>query len=197
MTGHSYVGSTPSVAAAQHPQGAQDDRAERRPGVDVPPPVPGGRAVHAPVDRGPVVVQLPDACRRPAACRRGARPGAPRPATTSATTRRRPAAALPDSALTAGEDQLSGRYSDWHLERDWNRGATQADIPIFVVHGVNDNAARIGALEWFFERRNPERQAMARASGTTASGCCPNRRGIQWTYALHAWFDKQLGEAQS
>jgi hypothetical protein len=23
-------------------------------------------------------------------------------------------------------------------------------------------------------------------------GCCPNRRGIQWTYALHSWFDKHL-----
>ena len=98
---------------------------------------------------------------------------------------------MQQSALTAGEDQFSGRYADWHLERDWNRGAKQADIPIFAVHGVNDNAARIGALEWFFERRNPQDKVWI-GQWDHGVGCCPNRRGIQWTAALHAWFDKHL-----
>jgi hypothetical protein len=39
---------------------------------------------------------------------------------------------LPNSSAVAGEDQLSGRYSDWHLARDWEKGATEANIPIFL-----------------------------------------------------------------
>ena len=41
-----------------------------------------------------------------------------------------------------------------------------ADIPVFAVHGVNDNAARVAALNWFFERdRRAGRQAVARPVG--------------------------------
>ena len=58
---------------------------------------------------------------------------------------------------------------------------------------MNDNAARIGALEWFFERRNPQDKLWV-GQWDHGVGCCPNRRGIQWTYALHAWFDKHLAK---
>ena len=64
---------------------------------------------------------------------------------------------------------------------------------MFAVHGVNDNAARVGALEWFFERRNPQDKLWL-GQWDHGVGCCPNRRGIQWTEALHAWFDKQLAQ---
>ena len=143
---------------------AQDDRAERRPGVDVRPPVPGGRAVLPPVggaDRG----LRADRDRAQAA----------RAATTSATTWRTRAAACRTRRAVAGEDQLSGRYADWHLARDWEKGATEADIPVFLVHGVNDNAARVAAMEWFTRpRRARGRQAVARPVGPRL-GLLPER----------------------
>jgi predicted acyl esterase len=98
---------------------------------------------------------------------------------------------LPNSALVAGEDQFSGKYSDWHLARDWREGAKEADIPVFAVHGVNDNAARISALDWFLQRRDA-RDKLWLGQWDHGSGVGPTRRGLQFTAALHAWFDKQL-----
>ena len=51
MTGHSYVGSTPSLAAAMDPEGLVTIVPERRHGHDVRPPVPGGRALLPAVGR--------------------------------------------------------------------------------------------------------------------------------------------------
>ena len=105
---------------------------------------------------------------------------------------------LPQSSLVAGEDQLSGRYSAWHAERDWERAAIRAPIPVFMVHGVNDNAARVDGMQWFTERgvkrfrRNGDKIWLGQWDH--GSGCCPNRRGIQWTKALHAWFDRHLAQ---
>src|SRR5688572_32304478 len=48
---------------------------------------------------------------------------------------------------------------------------------------------------FFLMIRRPPRSTLfpyRRSSDLHGSGCCPTRRGIQWTYALHAWFDKQL-----
>ena len=100
---------------------------------------------------------------------------------------------LTQSAIVAGEDQLSGRYSDWHEVRDFRKNAAAANTPVFVIHGTNDRAARIAALDWFV-RRNGRRGADKVWIGQWdhGSGCCPNRRGYQWTRALHAWFDKHL-----
>ncbi|HEV8662629.1 MAG TPA: CocE/NonD family hydrolase, partial [Candidatus Methylomirabilis sp.] len=60
---------------------------------------------------------------------------------------------LPNSSLVAGEAQLSGQYVAWHAARDWRAPATAAPIPIFMVHGVNDNAARVPAMQWFTDRQ--------------------------------------------
>ena len=84
-------------AAARRPR---DDRPERRPGVHVPAPVPGRRALLPAVGR-------PD---------RGLRAdrassASSRAATTSATRMEDTGCGLPNSAAVAGEDQLSGRYS--------------------------------------------------------------------------------------
>ena len=130
-----------------------------------------------------------------------------------------------NSAVMSLEDFESGRYDDrdecggtcpnafvaapWDEERDFRRGVTKAEMPIFAVHGVNDNAARIPALDWFHERYGRHDQPGDKAwigqwdhgsnyypndrtcqqHDVVAPHNCPND---QWTLALHAWFDKHL-----
>ena len=192
MTGHSYVGSTPSVAAAQNPTGlktivpsaglASMYHHQFQAGV---PYFLQWTGVQWSYNYLTVAASLPPVGAEPV---QGANTG-----DDFGNNMEETGCGMPNSALVSGEDQFSGKYSDWHLHRDWNRGATKADIPVFAVHGVNDNAARVGALEWFFERRNPQDKLWL-GQWDHGSGCCPNRRGIQWTEALHAWFDKQLAQ---
>jgi uncharacterized protein len=107
---------------------------------------------------------------------------------------------LQHSAGLAGHGQLTGEYQDWHAQRDWGARAAKADIPIFMIHGVNDNAARIPAAEWFFGDRVPRADDKVwigqwdhgSAGNTTCSSGHVNCRFDQWKYALHAWFDKHL-----
>jgi predicted acyl esterase len=107
---------------------------------------------------------------------------------------------MTQSSLVAGEAQLSGQYVDWHKERDFRKHAAAAKVPVFVIHGTYDNAARIASLDWFNARNGRLRTASGKPvvdklwMGQWDHGvdCCPNRRGYQWTRALHAWFDKQL-----
>ena len=121
---------------------------------------------------------------------------------------------LPNSAVVSADDYESGRYDDdtsltpkppaWDTERDHRKGVTKAKIPIFAVHGVNDNAARIPALDWFHDRNDRKGDKawigqwdhgsnfypVERTCGQHATViACPND---QWTLALHAWFDKHL-----
>jgi predicted acyl esterase len=107
---------------------------------------------------------------------------------------------LPQSSLVAGEAQLSGQYVKWHQERDFRKHAAAAPVPVFVTHGTYDQAARIASLDWFNRRNGNLRTADGKpvvdklwmGQWDHGIGCCPNRRGYQWTLALHAWFDKQL-----
>jgi predicted acyl esterase len=113
-----------------------------------------------------------------------------------------------NSALTAGSGQVTGQYELWHAKRDWSELAADADIPIFMIHGVNDNAARIPAAEWFFANRFNRPgdkiwlgQHDHGSGGTTRCAPAdavpfghPNCRFDQWKYALHAWFDKHLAQ---
>ncbi|HWC31576.1 MAG TPA: CocE/NonD family hydrolase, partial [Actinomycetota bacterium] len=114
---------------------------------------------------------------------------------------------LQHSALTAGTGQVTGQYQGWHAARDWRTAAAATDIPIFMVHGVNDNAARIPAAEWFFADRpwQPGDKIWLgqwdHGSGNHRCGSTqnppqrvahPNCRFDQWTYALLAWFDSHL-----
>jgi predicted acyl esterase len=103
---------------------------------------------------------------------------------------------LPQSAAVAGEDQLSGRYADWHVTRDHAAGATAADIPVFLVHGVNDDAARVSSMQWFTDRGGRTGDKLWLGQWDHGSGCCPTRRGMQWTAALHAWFDRHLAQRE-
>ena len=129
-----------------------------------------------------------------------------------------------NSAVMSLEDYESGRYDDrdesasgpnafiaapWDSERDFREGVTDSDIPIFAVHGVNDNAARIPALDWFHNRYGRQDQPGDKAwigQWDHGSNYYPNDRTCpqhdvapphncpndQWTLALHAWFDKHL-----
>jgi uncharacterized protein len=182
MTGHSYVGSTPSVAAAQRPTGL----------ATIVPSAGLASMYHHQFQAGvPYFLQWagPIEAYEQIAIERKL-PGGDDFGNSMEDT----GCGLPNSAAVAGEDQLSGRYSDWHLARDWEKGATEADIPIFLVHGVNDNAARVAAMEWFTRRGGQAGDKLWLGQWDHGSGCCPTRRGIQWTYALHAWFDKQLAQ---
>jgi predicted acyl esterase len=182
MTGHSYVGSTPSVAAAQRPAGLA---------TIVPSAGLASMYEHQFQAGVPYFLQWagPIEAYEQIAIERKL-PGGDDFGTNLEDT----GCGLPNSAAVAGEDQLSGRYSDWHLVRDWEEGATEADIPVFLVHGVNDNAARVAAMEWFTRRGGRAGDKLWLGQWDHGSDCCPNRRGIQWTYALHAWFDKQLAQ---
>jgi uncharacterized protein len=183
MTGHSYVGSTPSVAAAERPQGL----------ATIVPSAGLASMYHHQFQAGvPFFLQWagPIEAYEQLAIERKL-PGGDDFGNNMQET----GCGLPNSSATAGESQLSGAYSAWHAQRDHEEGVTTAPIPIFLVHGVNDNAARITAADWFNTRHERNLGRFDKAwigQWDHGSGCCPTRRGIQWTYALHAWFDKWL-----
>lgn len=182
MTGHSYVGSTPSLAAAMDPEGLE---------TIVPSAGLATMYDHQFQAGVPYFLQWagPMFAYEQIALERHL-PGGENFGRNVEDT----GCGLPNSSLTAGEAQLSGEYTSWHAERDWREGATESDVPTFMVHGVNDNAARVAGMEWFTERDGRDGDKLWLGQWDHGSGCCPTRRGIQWTYALHAWFDKQLGQ---
>ena len=95
---------------------------------------------------------------------------------------------LAGSSLLAGESELSGTFSEWFRVRDHRQGAITAPLPIFLIHGINDSAARIPAADWFFERDMP-------AYGDKLwlhQGDHGLPRGDAAMAALHAWFDHHL-----
>ena len=127
-----------------------------------------------------------------------------------------------NSAVMSQADFESGRYddsaeggdaagdefigADWDTERDFRDGVTKSDMPIFAVHGVNDNAARIPALDWFHDRDGKKGDKAWIGQWDHGSNFFPNDRTCpqhattvkcpndQWTLALHAWFDKHLAK---
>lgn len=193
LTGHSYVGSTPSIAAAQKPKGL----------VTIVPSAGLASMYDHQFQHGvpyylqwagPIFAYEQLALERdlPPPLGTGDNPNGPNPQT---------GCGLVNSSATAGSGQVTGQYEQWHRERDHRKGATAAKIPIFIVHGVNDNAARIPAAEWFFGRRFDRSgdkvwigQWDHGSSGNTScpGGAHPNCRFLQWQYVLHAWFDKHL-----
>jgi predicted acyl esterase len=98
-----------------------------------------------------------------------------------------------NSAATAGPDQATGQYNaTFHAPRDHREGVKNANIPIFMNHGTVDQAARIGGSTWFFERAMKPGDKLWIGQWDHGIGSGPTRRGMQWTYALLAWFDKHL-----
>ncbi|MQA59953.1 MAG: CocE/NonD family hydrolase [Actinophytocola sp.] len=182
MTGHSYVGSTPSLGAAMDPDG-----------LETIVPSAGLARMYDHQFQGGVPYFLqwagPMFAYEQIALERHL-PGGESFGKNQEDT----GCGLPNSSLTAGEAQLSGQYTHWHAERDWTFEASQADLPVFMVHGVNDNAARVAGMEWFTQRGGKPGDKLWLGQWDHGSGCCPTRRGIQWTYAMHAWFDKHLAQ---
>src|SRR5918996_1489376 len=205
MTGHSYVGSTPSVAAAQNPEGL----------VTIAPSAGLAGFYDHQFNKGvPWLLQWagPMFAYEGLAMDRDLPPGFTDPVSGGSTGDNFENAPNPqfgcgwqNSSLTAGSGQVTGQYEPWHAVRDWREGAAAADIPIFMVHGVNDNAARIPAAEWFFANRfmRPgDKVWIGQWDHGSTNGRCggqdgarelhPTCRFDQFKYALHAWFDKHL-----
>jgi uncharacterized protein len=191
MTGHSYVGSTPSVAAAQDPRGL----------VTIAPSAGLASMYDHQFHNGvPWFLQYvgPIFAYEQLALERDLPGGDNQDAFPNPQF----GCGLQHSAATAGHGQVTGQYQGWHAERDWREGAAAADIPIFMIHGVNDNAARIPAAEWFFKDRTPRADDKTwigqwdhgSAGNTTCSEGHVTCRFDQWKYALHAWFDQHLME---
>ena len=94
------------------------------------------------------------------------------------------------SAATAGSGQVTGQYEQWHAERDVRNELVATDVPLFLVHGVDDHQIRTPAAEWYLGGR------FSRPDDKVWIGPWPhaagNIRGLQWTHALHAWFDRHL-----
>ena len=205
MTGHSYVGSTPSVAAAQEPEGL----------VTIVPSAGLVSMYDHQFQKGvPWLLQWvgPQAAYPWLSTSRHLPPGTPDFAFGSTTgdyfgeEPQSAACGWQSSALTAGHGQVTGQYQEWHAERDWREAATDIDIPVFMVHGVKDNAARIPAADWLFADRGADSDDKVwigqwdhgSSNGNTicaeadeATGHV-NCRFEEWQYALHAWFDKHL-----
>lgn len=95
------------------------------------------------------------------------------------------------SAATKGAAEFTGQYTQWDRDRDFGAAAAASPIPVFAIHGVNDDAARVIMLDWFFGRHQPADKLWL-GQWTHGVGCCPNQRGEQWTGALHAWLDEYL-----
>jgi putative CocE/NonD family hydrolase len=98
---------------------------------------------------------------------------------------------LQDTSLSSGE-QLAGVNTPWHKLRDASKAAAAWDGSAFVIHGENDQAARIANLHWLYDRGPKTQDKVWIGQWDHGIGCCPNRRGAQWAGAIHAWLDKQL-----
>jgi predicted acyl esterase len=190
MTGHSYVGSTPQMAAAQNP-----------PSLKTIVPSAGLAAMyHHEFQNGvPYWLQWagPLFAYEQLAIERHL-PGED----NAGNDMQYFGCGATNSAAVTGEAYFSGAETEWHRERDYRKGATKSKIPMFVVHGVNDNAARIAAIDWFNARQRPGDKAWI-GQWDHGSGCCPTTRTCpqtstgpceddEFTAALHAWFDKHL-----
>ncbi|HEX4901660.1 MAG TPA: CocE/NonD family hydrolase, partial [Acidimicrobiales bacterium] len=209
MTGHSYVGSTPAVAAAQSPDGL----------VTIAPSAGLASMYDHQFHNGvPWNLQWigPMVAYEGLAIERDLPPGTPAiPLIGSGnpgdnwTYRGGPnpqfGCGLASSAALAGPGQVTGQYEAWHAARDWREGAAAADIPVFMIHGVHDNAARIPASEWFFGGRfdrEGDKVWIGQWDHGSTNGRCgdptgarvahPTCRFEQFQYALHAWFDHHL-----
>ena len=188
MTGHSYVGSTPQMAAAQNPKGL----------VTIVPSAGLAAMYHhefqdgVPYNlqwAGPLFAYEQLALQRHLPKELGDGYGDDFGNNITST-----GCGATQSAAVTGEAYASGQEVAWHRDRDFRKGVTAWKGPVFVVHGVNDNAARIAALDWFHARGGRAGDKAWIGQWDHGSGCCPNRRGDQWTAALHAWFDKHLAQ---
>jgi len=191
MTGHSYVGSTPMIATKLNPKGL----------VTIVPSAGLAKMYDHQFQGGvPFFLQLagPIHGYQSLAVDSVLPPGLPTSLGGGATGDdfgnhpQKAVCGLQDNAATAGPSLYFGQETDFHRERDATKEATAWKGHVFLVHGVNDQAARISAMDWFTQRKDRAGDKLWIGQWDHGIGCCPNQRGIQWTEALHAWFDRQL-----
>jgi uncharacterized protein len=190
MTGHSYVGSTPMIAASTNPRGL----------VTIVPSAGIARAYDHQFQHG-VAYQ-------------GQYLGLPVVYNVLAMDRHLPPFGNPvtgqtgdnfgegmqyfgcgwtTTSLQEAHRQVTGEMGPFHAQRDHTAAATAWDGPVFMVQGVYDNAVRPPALDWFNQRRDP-RDKLWYGQWDHGSDVHPNRRGWQWVTALHVWFDRHLAQ---
>jgi uncharacterized protein len=179
MTGHSYVGSTPMIAAAQNPAGL----------VTIVPSAGIARAYDHQFQAGVAYagqyLGLPVAYNQLAINRH--LPGGD----NAGTDMQYFGCGLSTISLQDGHRQVTGEMGPFHTQRDHTAGATAARIPVFLIQGTYDRAVRPPAMDWFNKRKHPG-DKLWYGQFDHGSGAHPNRRGEQWVKALHAWFDKHL-----
>ena len=207
MTGHSYVGSTPSLAASANPNALKT----------IVPSAGLAAMYHHKFQHGvPYFLQWigPAEAYEELAITRffPGELGAAYGDAEGEELEQFFACGLPNSAVMSDGDFEAGVYDDsepipWDVPRDSRNGATKAKIPVFAVHGVNDNAARIPALDWFHDRNGRDGDKAWIGQWDHGSNFFPNDRTCgqhvtavlecpndQWTLALHAWFDHHLAQ---
>jgi uncharacterized protein len=179
MTGHSYVGSTPMIAASTNPEGL----------VTIVPSAGIARAYDHQFQHGVAYA--------------GQYLGLPVAYNLLAMERHFPGGdnfgndmqyfgcSWTTTSLQEGHRQVTGEMGPFHAARDHTAGATAWDGPVFMIQGVYDRAVRPPALPWFNARKDP-RDKLWYGQYDHGSGVHPNRRFEQWQYALHAWFDHHL-----
>jgi predicted acyl esterase len=193
MAGHSYVGATQVVAAAQNPKGLV---------TIVPSAALAGMYDHQFQMGVPYYLQYagPQWAYEYLAMMRYAPPVGNEPVQGSNTgdnfgnDPQYIGCGWQSSAFTAGQGQVTGQAGAWHAARDWADEAARWDGDVFIAHGVNDNAARIPAAEWFFKFRDPSEHPGDKVwlgQWDHTSGQM-NIRKAQWIEAVHAWFDNKL-----
>jgi uncharacterized protein len=203
MTGHSYVGSTPSVAAAQNPRGL----------ATIVPSAGLASMYDHQFNKGiPWLLQWvgPMAAYPYLSTDRHLPPGTPsalgdKTGDNFGNGHEYTGCGWTNSAAISGTGQVTGQYELWHAKRDHRRGAAESNVPTFMIHGVHDNAARIVAAEWFFGNRfdrSQDKVWIGQWDHGSTNGRCgdPNDRRVlhptcrfeQMQYAIHAWFDKHL-----
>ncbi len=97
-----------------------------------------------------------------------------------------------NNALLAGPGVFTGVEENFHRARDASKAVAAWGGTVFAVHGVHDEAARISNLHWLAGRGGRATDKLWIGQWDHGIGCCPNQRGAQWLYALHAWMDRQL-----
>jgi predicted acyl esterase len=190
MIGHSYVGSTPIVATALAPKGL----VTIVPSAGLPAIYDHQWQMGVPYNAqylGPIEAYQQLALQRELPVKLDLPLGLGMSGEHFGKDLRNAGCGLADSALSSGE-QLAGVNTPWHRQRDATQAAAAFAGSVFVIHGENDQAARIANLHWLYERGPKARDKIWIGQWDHGVGCCPNRRGAQWVGAIHAWFDHEL-----
>jgi X-Pro dipeptidyl-peptidase len=96
------------------------------------------------------------------------------------------------STLSATDGDENGDYTPFWQERDYLPDLASIDIPVFVVHGLQDDNVKTNnfAELWYVLRENdiPRKLWLTRAGHEEAF----DFRREEWVSTIHRWFDRWL-----